>query len=286
MSAAADFYRFLTEVGVTPDALTAAFEEMSEGFSGNLVKASIPLLTATLAIRIIGGVIKELVDGDLVDVISTVIFGMLMGVILFALLSGWNGFTIGGPGGAEFGVRPITIAMYNAFIALASGGETAGTLVGQFFGEAADAIMRMYAMASRIQEAMFASFVAAMAQVPGWNVSGMIGVLISAIPFVLLMLVAWIAYGIAAIAIVILMAVITYHALSGIVMIHAALAFGPVTLAVYPLIDSWAKKILNTLASGIAQVTAGILLLVVLQELIQRIDGTLSTIMTGWVGLS
>lgn len=286
MSAAADFYRFLTDVGVTPDALTAAFEEMSEGFSGNLVKASIPLLTATLAIRIIGGVIKELVDGDLVDVISTVIFGMLMGVILFALLSGWNGFTIGGPGGAEFGVRPITIAMYNAFIALASGGETAGTLVGQFFGEAADAIMRMYAMASRIQEAMFASFVAAMAQVPGWNVSGMIGVLISAIPFVLLMLVAWIAYGIAAIAIVILMAVITYHALSGIVMIHAALAFGPVTLAVYPLIDSWAKKILNTLASGIAQVTAGILLLVVLQELIQRIDGTLSTIMTGWVGLS
>jgi hypothetical protein len=285
MSAAADFYRFLTEIGVTPDALIDAFEEMSKNFSDDLVKASIPLLTATLAIRIIGGVIKELVDGDLVDVISTVIFGMLMGVILFALLSGWNGFPIGGSG-TEFGVRPITLAIKDAFIALASGGETAGTLVGQFFGEAADAIMRMYAMATRIQDGMFASFAAAMALVPRWSVTGMVGVLISSIPFVLLMLVAWIAYGIASIAIVILMAVITYHALSGVVMIHAALAFGPVTLAVYPLIDSWAKRILNTLASGIAQVTAGILLLVVLQGLIVRIDGTLSNIMAGWAGFT
>lgn len=283
MSAGADFYRFLTDVGVTPDSLIEAFDSMSQEFSEALVSASLPLLTATLAVRIIGGVMKEMLDGDLVDAISKVIYGMLMGVILFALLTGWNGFSVSwGSGSSEFGVRPFTMETYNAFVALASGGETAGSMVGQFFGEGADAIMRMYGMATRIQNGIFASFEAAMAQVGPLNVTGMVAVLISSIPNVLLMLVAWIAYGLASIAIVLLMAVISYHALSGIVMIHAALAFGPVTLAAYPLVDSWAKKILNTLASGVAQVTAGILLLVVLQEIIERVDGTLTAIMATW----
>ncbi len=99
-----------------------------------------------------------------------------------------------------------------------------------------------------------------------------------AAPQILLLVFAWFMFVLACIAIMILLCFVIFHALAGLVAVQIALAFGPLTLMAYPLIDQWFKRVISAMAGGIAQATAGLLLLMVVLEMIERMSTTLRLI--------
>lgn len=263
-------YQFLYTVGLTPDSVVSAFRGASVQFSQAIVGAAPILLSTTLAIRLIANVIKELLDGDLGDVISEAVFTALMGIILAALLVWWNGAPDGG-----LSIRAVSEGFYNQLVALMPGVGTADTLVGQMFLRAGEIIHTMHAEATHLSGRAFEQVIHASAWWSG--LAGLFGGIVN----ILLLVVAWVFYGLAAIGVALLACVLVFYMLAGLIMVQVALAFGPLTLAAYPLIDTWAKTVVKTIASGTAQALAGFLLMGVVANLLSLIVGGINGIIPG-----
>lgn len=263
-------YQFLTTVGLTPDSVVDAFRGASVQFSAAIVGAAPILLSTTLAIRLIANVIKELLDGDLGDVISEAVFTALMGIILAALLVWWNGAPDGG-----LSIRAVAEGFYDQLVALMPGVGTADTLVGQMFLRAGEIIHTMHNAASQLSGRAFEQVTNA----SSWWVGVL--ALFGGIVNILLLVVAWVFYGLAAIGVALLACVLVFYMLAGLIMVQVALAFGPLTLAAYPLIDTWAKTVVKTIASGTAQALAGFLLMGVVANLLSLIVGGINGIIPG-----
>ncbi len=262
------FYDFLTAIGVTPDSLLLAIEGASSDFASAAVAAAPIVLTATMAIKVIIDVIKELIDGDLVDVISSVIYAIILGLVLSTVLALWQSGGSGCDGSVT--VRSLASCAQDGVMSLASD-EPVDTLVGSAFRSGAGAIMTMFNMLTVVSNNVFQPVREA-------NLLDVLDALAIAATQILLLGFAALIFTLACIAIMILLCFVVFHALAGLATVQIALAFGPLTLMAYPLIDQWFKKAISAIAGGIAQATAGLLLLMVVMELIERLSETLTEI--------
>lgn len=265
MSGWQDFYRFLSEAGLSPDSLYDSLEQASIAFAGNLITLSPGLLGACLAIRIIAGVVLEMIDGDLVDVIKKVFFGLLMGGILGVILSTWQS-------GETYSIRTLTDDTLNALSGIAPGSASPGDLGGviePFFTSIGSTIDTSFRALIVLQDEIFS---------PGRVARDTISSVIAGdasylLPFLAnagYLVIAWASFLISSLAMIALLVAVVFFSMTGLFMIQLALAFGPFTIAVYPLVNDWAKRILSTLIGGIFQFVAGLLLLGILNTTVGR----------------
>lgn len=262
----ADIYEHLTAIGATPDGFLNAFKRASTEFAQRLQTPALVVLSACLAIRIIVGTIKEVIDGNLVDVISNVVFAGLMGVILSALILWWN---VG-----DFSVRAFAEHTYQVMFRIAAGeDQTMGSLVASVITPASHAIEIIFRQAWELTARLTLP-----PAVDGWGIARLVGLVVYALTnlvnFVLLLF-AWVFAAAAALSVIALMLIILFFMLAGLVAMQVGLAFGPLAVAAYPLIDVWAKKVVGVIAGGIAQATAGLLLISVVVAMVTTLGEAL-----------
>jgi len=265
MSEWQEFYGFLTSAGLTPDALYEALKSASKAFSGEIIKIAPGLLGAALAIRIISGVILEMIDGDLVDVIKIVVLGALMGGILGVILATWDG-------GEAYSVRTMTDQTLTILSGIAPGNASPGQLgsiIEPFFASVGLTIDTSMNALIVLQSKLFST-----SSIAGSIVGAVSGegasILLRFFTNAGFLVIAWASFIISVLAVFALLIAVVFYSMTGLFMIQLALAFGPLTIAVYPLINDWAKRVLSTVVGGMFQYIAGLLLLAILTTTVER----------------
>lgn len=261
------FLDYLNAVGVTPNGLKETLNTAASAFAERMATFAAPFLTACLAIRLIMGTIKELADGDFVDLISTYLMTAIMGVILYAMLTQWA--VISGW---------VVDIMNTAVGAATSGGDVNSV----FEGIATDGLnllkliwdivfnsLERMTIAGQAQGASLGQKLVGMVNNPGVGAALAFASLGAPEQFALFLINALLGL-VASLAVIALVVVLLYHSISGFIAVFVAIAFGPLTLAAYPLVDTWAKKLLGTAAGGIGQMLAALFLLSVLGEILER----------------
>jgi len=267
----ADIYDKLSTLGMTPDGLYAAFERASENFSGELIVPSLLLLSACLAIRILVGTIKEVIDGNLVDVISNVVFAGLMGIILSALILWWND--------GAFSVRGFSEQTYRVMFGIVTGeGQSMDTIAHAVITPATHAIEVIFTQLTGLSGRIL--MLPEVPENPLWGMVALLSHIVSIIFSIIFLFVASIMAFLASASIIALMLVVLFFMLAGLIAMQVGLAFGPIAVAAYPLIDTWAKKVVGVIAGGIAQATAGLLLITVVTALILNLGDALPIVST------
>lgn len=265
----AAFVAFLENAGVTPDALTETIRAASASFAQATMGLALYLLAATMTIRLVAGTIKELLDGDLIDLIGVYLSAAIMGMILLAILNNWSSES----GGVT--VFGIVNDMYLGLVRAVSGGGSADSVFGAIFAEGWKLLHLIWEIVGRTWE-RFAeerqNVDRSVLETAGDVLSGQAFIqgMTSFLTAILLFAVNFTLAVIASILVILLIVSLLFHAITGLLIVYVALAFGPLALSAYPLIDTWAKKLLGTVVGGIAQMLAALLLLSIMTEVLEK----------------
>jgi hypothetical protein len=273
------FYDALDAVGVTPASLVEVIQTAATSFGDDMVGVALPLLAGTGAIRLAMVIIKELLDGDIVEMVGEVFFTLLMIMFVALLLTSWKAGLLSVPETS----REIMASVMSAASGTSVTPGTLGQALGDIFNPVFESLMKVlagiwtifnrsleaYLTAAR-EGASISDLADAFGAMVRGNTAGAAAAIFSTQSLGLLMVVNFFLAIIASLAVIILFCFLLYHMMSGFISMSVVFAFGPLTLAAYPLIDSWAKKALSAIAGAIVQMAAAIFLLKILVGVLEK----------------
>lgn len=277
---AQDFIDTANRIGATPGDLAAQIDEASEAFGGKMVGIARGILGVTIAIRLMMVIVKELLDGDIVELVGEVFFTLLLGLFLLILLNGWTG-------GGEFSVPEYARELMGAVMSAAGGGgDNITSGIAGVFAPILESVLTVLGLIWEIVSLTLTtlqSSISEIGQVDSWGdllPGAFLSQIGSSFGLFQSVLMNFVLGVIASIAVIIAFCVLVYHMLSGFITLSVVIAFGPLTLGAYPLVDTWAKKALSSIAGAIVQMAAAIFLMSILKTVLENAVG----FMQGGVG--